>query len=77
MQKKRFRSDDVMRVVLTIYTTVFAFLLILFFGIAPFIGFRIAATEALGIIEVLLPVFTGYIGLIAGYYFGNKERIAS
>jgi hypothetical protein len=71
---KKNSIDTAMRVALTIYNNLFAFALLLFFGVAPFVGFRIAASEALGIIQVILPIFTGYIGLISGYYFGTREK---
>jgi hypothetical protein len=26
-----------------------------------------------GIVELVLPVFSGYVGLIVGFYFGTKD----
>jgi hypothetical protein len=69
-------AEDFMRVLLTVYTTLTAFLMIMFFGVAPFLGVRISPPEAIGVVEVVLPVFTGYIGLIVGYYFGVRAKNA-
>jgi len=69
-QRKR---DDRIRGLLTVYTTVQAFLLILFFGVAPFTLFKISSDESMGVIELLLPIFTGYIGMMLGFYFGSKD----
>jgi hypothetical protein len=49
-------------------------LLILFFGVGPYVFRGLLPTEGLDIVKVLLPLFMGYIGLIVGYYFGNKEE---
>jgi len=62
-----------MRAVLVVYTTVQSLALILFFGTAPFMSFKIKSEESLGVVELVLPLFTGYIGLIVGYYYGTKE----
>jgi hypothetical protein len=73
-------QDDSIRSVMTIYVTVQGLLLILFFGAAPFIFFhaptnrlRISQDQAVGIVELILPIFTGYIGMILGFYFGTRE----
>jgi hypothetical protein len=67
------KRDDKVRSLLVMYTTIQAFALIVFFGIAPFVHFHIASDEALGVIEVVLPILTGYIGLMLGFYYGGKE----
>jgi hypothetical protein len=66
-------KDDSIRSVLTIYTTVQGLLLIFFFGAVPFIGFKMSQEQAVGVVELILPVFTGYIGMMLGFYFGTKE----
>jgi hypothetical protein len=48
--------------------------LIIFFGTAPYIGIRIGETESVGIVQLLMPLFTGYLGLILGFYFGTKDH---
>ena len=58
---------------LTIYTTLQALALILFFGMAPYFKMPIKSDESLGIVELVLPLFSGYVGLIVGFYFGTKE----
>jgi hypothetical protein len=66
------RSNQI-RAVLTIYTTVQALLLILFFGVAPFAHLKISSDESMGIVELILPVLTGYVGMMLGFYFGKKD----
>jgi hypothetical protein len=67
------KRDDVMRIILAGYTTIQALALILFFGVAPFMrNPAIKPEESTGIVELLLPLFTGYIGTIVGFYFGLK-----
>jgi hypothetical protein len=70
------RSNKV-RAFLTIYTTLQVLALILVFGMGPHLpaGFRVAmdSKQALEIVELLLPVFSGYVGLIVGFYFGTKD----
>lgn len=61
------------RAFLAIYATGQALALILFFGMAPYFKMHIKSDEALGIVELLLPLFSGYVGLIVGFYFGTKE----
>jgi hypothetical protein len=69
------KRDNMMRIVLTGYTTIQALGLILFFGVAPFVhNSTIKPEESTGIVELLLPLFTGYIGTIVGFYFGLKEE---
>lgn len=63
-----------MRSLLTVYTTSQALLLILFFGIAPFSAPKMKPDEAMGVVELVLPVLTGYLGTILGYYFGSKGK---
>lgn len=66
---------DLMRPVLVGYVTGQSFLLLVFFVISPYLigGLRVA--EAWSIIQILLPLFTGYLGQIVGFYFGmQKER---
>ena len=67
------QQDDRIRAVLTIYTTVQALVLILFFGVAPFARFKISPNESMGVVELILPIFTGYIGMMLGFYFGTKD----
>ena len=71
-EKNDLQQDENMRVVLTVYVTVQGLLLIFFFGTAPFVGFHIGPEQAVGVVELILPVFTGYVGMILGYYFGSK-----
>jgi hypothetical protein len=68
-----FQKEESVRSVLTIYTTLQGLLLIFFFGAAPFIGMKISQEQSIGVVELLLPVFTGYIGMMLGFYFGTKE----
>ena len=65
--------DDKVRSLLTVYTTVQALLLILFFGVAPFARFKISSDDSMGVVELILPIFTGYIGMMLGFYFGTKD----
>jgi hypothetical protein len=65
--------DETIRSVLTIYTTVQALGLVLFFGIAPFIRLKIRPEESMGVVELVLPLLTGYVGIILGYYFGTRS----
>jgi hypothetical protein len=67
------RRDNKMRALLTVYTTIQALLLILFFGVAPFAHFKISSDESMGVVELILPIFTGYIGMMLGFYFGSKD----
>jgi hypothetical protein len=67
------QQDDRIRAVLTIYTTVQALVLILFFGVAPFARLKISSDESMGVVELILPIFTGYIGMMLGFYFGTKD----
>jgi len=62
-----------MRQFLTIYITLQSLGLILFFGIAPFLEFKITPEEASGVVQILLPIFTGYIGTIVGWYFAEER----
>jgi hypothetical protein len=61
-----------MRLVLALYVTLFPLLLILSFGFAADRGL-IDKDNSHEVVEMLLPVFSGYLGLIVGYYFGKKE----
>jgi hypothetical protein len=65
-------KDDLMRAIVTIYTTGQALFLILFFGAAPFLGLKMKPEESINVVELLLPIMTGYIGMMLGYYFGSK-----
>lgn len=67
------KKDEWVRTLLTVYTTAQALLLILFFGTAPFVRLRIKQDEALGVVELVLPLLTGYVGMILGYYFGHRD----
>jgi hypothetical protein len=66
--------DESMRSIMAVYTTSQALILILFFGSAPFIGLKIKSDEAMGVVELVLPILTGYVGLMLGYYFGTKAK---
>jgi hypothetical protein len=68
------KKDDFIRGFLVVYTTSQALLLILFFGTIPFLRFHIGPDESLGIVELVLPMLTGYIGLMLGYYYGTKAK---
>jgi len=72
--KRETREDNKIRVFVTIYTTVQALFLVLFFGAAPFINLKISSEEAMGTVELILPLLTGSVGLILGYYFGTQEH---
>lgn len=65
------------RVLLTVFTTLQALALILIFGMGPHLPFsskmQMKSEDALGIVELVLPVFSGYVGLIVGFYFGAKD----
>jgi hypothetical protein len=67
-------EDDRIRAFLTVYTTIQALLLIVFFGSAPFLNFKITSDESMGVVELILPLLTGYIGLMLGFYFGSREE---
>jgi hypothetical protein len=67
-------KDETMRSILTVYTTSQALLLILFFGIAPYTLHKMRPDESMGVVELVLPLLTGYIGTILGYYFGSKAE---
>jgi len=67
------RRDDKFRAFLTVYTTTQALLLILFFGVAPYHFSKIAPDESMGVVELILPILTGYIGMMLGFYFGSKD----
>ena len=67
-------KDETMRSVLTVYTTSLALILILFFGVAPFVRLKIKPDESMGVVELVLPILTGYIGTILGYYFGSRAE---
>lgn len=71
--KRRDAKDDLIRGVLVVYTTLFSLGLILFFGAAPYLGLQINPNESLGVVELVLPLLTGYIGLMLGYYYGTQE----
>jgi hypothetical protein len=72
--KRNHAEDDRIRVFVTIYTTIQALLLILFFGSAPFLNLKIATDESMGIVELILPLLTGSLGLVLGFYFGTQEE---
>jgi hypothetical protein len=67
------QKEDSVRAVLTVYTTLQGLLLILFFGAAPSIGLKMNQEQGVGVVELILPVFAGYIGMMLGFYFGTKE----
>jgi len=62
-----------MRKTLAIYVTLQAFALLVFFVLAPYFAHHIEPSESWSVIEILLPLFTGYIGQIVGFYFGIRE----
>jgi hypothetical protein len=66
-------GDQRIRAFLTIYTTMQALLLIVFFGSAPFIRLKVTPDESMGVVELILPLLTGYVGLMLGFYFGSQE----
>jgi len=66
-------APDALRAILVIFATIPPLALILFFGAAPYIGLRIGQDEALEMVELVLPLFTGYLGTIVGFYFGKKS----
>jgi len=66
-------EDERIRAFLTVYTTIQALLLIVFFGSAPYLKLKISPDESMGVVELLLPLLTGYIGLMLGFYFGTQE----
>jgi hypothetical protein len=66
-------KDEKIRAILTVYTTTQALVLILFFGSAPFISLKIRPEQSMGVVELILPILSGYIGLIVGFYFGTKD----
>jgi len=70
---KAGKKDDFVRAVLVIYCTLLSFGIILFFGTAPYLSLKITSDEAMGIVELVLPLFTGYIGLMLGYYYATQE----
>jgi hypothetical protein len=72
-EETRRKRDDKIRALLTVYTTTQALLLVLFFGIAPWAHFRISSDESMGVVELILPILTGYIGMMLGFYFGRKD----
>ena len=67
--------DEVLRRILVVYTTAFSLFLIVFFGVAPYVNLPLRPEESIGVVQLVLPLFTGYIGLILGYYFGTKENL--
>ena len=71
--KSKSTNDNAVRGFVTVYITVQALALIVFFGCAPFINMKISSDESMGIVQLILPLFTGYIGLILGFYFGSQE----
>lgn len=71
--KHSHSTDNFVRSVLVVYTTSFALALILFFGAAPYMNLTITSDESMGIVELVLPLLTGYIGLMLGFYYGTQE----
>jgi len=77
MPKKRFtkrREMDLMRAILVGYVTIQSFLLLIFFVVAPYLIGGLRSSESWSIIQILLPLFTGYLGQIVGFYFGMQEE---
>lgn len=70
---EEIRKEESVRSILTVYTTIQALVLICFFGAAPFIGLKVNQEQAIGVVELILPVLTGYIGMMLGFYFGAKD----
>lgn len=71
--KQQSTRDEWVRVILVVYTTLFSLALILFFGAAPYLNLEINSDESLGVVELVLPLLTGYLGLMLGYYYGTQE----
>ena len=71
---RQSKRDNFIRSVVTVYTTVQALLLILFFGSAPFVHLKIRPDQSMGVVELVLPLLTGYVGLMLGFYFGTKDE---
>ena len=70
--KQQSTREEWVRAVLVVYTTLFSLGLILFFGMAPYLSIEINPDESLGVVELVLPLLTGYIGLMLGYYYGTQ-----
>jgi hypothetical protein len=68
------RREESVRSLLTVYATIQGLLLICFFGAAPFIGLKVSQEQSIGVVELILPVFAGYVGMMLGFYFGTKEN---
>jgi hypothetical protein len=66
--------DNSMRTFLTVYTTLQALFFVIFFGCAPFLHLRLRQNEAMDIVQLLMPILTGYLGLMLGFYFGSEKR---
>jgi hypothetical protein len=63
-----------MRAVIVAYIIVQSFGIILFFGTAPFLHSpSLKPDESKQIVDLLLPVFSGQLGCILGFYFGSKK----
>jgi hypothetical protein len=74
-QETEVRSDlRRIRAILAIYTTLQSFALLVFFAISPHLFRAIKRDEAQTIIELLLPLLCSQLGLIIGFYFGEKEH---
>lgn len=73
------RAEDpnrFMRAFLAVATTVQTLVFIVVFGMGPWlpgITHRMQSSDAKAIVELVLPVLSGYVGLIVGFYFGTKE----
>jgi hypothetical protein len=67
-------KEAVMRFVIVTCACLQSLAFVLFFGLAPsFSAPVIKPGESRGILELLLPFFSGQIGSIVGYYFGSRE----
>lgn len=58
-----------MRALLTVYVTTQAFLLLMFFALAPVWIGTITQAESFEMVRMIMPLFAGYIGQIVGFYF--------
>jgi hypothetical protein len=73
--RRRGFSPDSIRIFLAVYTTVQGLLLILFFGLLPHFTTKINSDDALNIVELILPLLSGQVGLLVGFYFGTEKAV--
>src|SRR6516164_4337019 len=48
--------------------------LFIFFLLAPTIGFPLTFSQARGLLEIVLPVFLGYLGSASHFVFSHRSR---